>query len=123
MKEPLLGGEPADLQQKKRVSGSIKILLVEDHADTVKALVRLLEHQAHKVRAEGTVASALDAVHEETFDLLICDIGLPDGTGFELMQEVLKICNTPELALTGLEWKKISPDPGEPDSRPIFPSR
>lgn len=101
MKEPLLGGKPAHFEPQERASRGIKILLVEDHADTVRALVRLLERQGHAVRAEGTVASALEAIRDETFDLLICDIGLPDGTGFELLQEARRTCQTPALALSG----------------------
>ena len=37
----------------------------------------------------------------ERFNLLLCDIGLPDGTGFQFMEEVRKGCQTPALALSG----------------------
>src|SRR5439155_12380458 len=76
-------------------------LLVEDHADTARALVRLLERRRYNIRVAGTMAAALGAVGEEKFDLLICDIGLPDGTGLDLIQEVRKTDNTPALALSG----------------------
>ena len=101
IKESLLARFPARIEPQKRVSHGLRILLVEDHADSVRALVRLLQSRGHKVCAEETIASALQAVRGETFDLMICDIGLPDGTGFELLQEARKICQTPALALTG----------------------
>lgn len=37
----------------------------------------------------------------DKFDLLICDIGLPDGTGFDLIEEIRKEHKTPALALSG----------------------
>ena len=53
------------------------------------------------MRTANTVAAALEAVAERTFDVLICDIGLPDGTGFELIETVRKKATTPAIALSG----------------------
>ena len=64
----------------------LKILLVEDHATTRAALGRTLERRHHKVVAVGTRAEALEAGSREPFDLLISDLGLPDGDGYELLQ-------------------------------------
>ncbi len=85
----------------RRRARQVKILLVEDHGDTSRALVRLLENQGYDVETADSMASALTAVKHERFNLLLCDIGLPDGTGFELMEEVRKDCQTPALALSG----------------------
>lgn len=79
----------------------IKILLVEDHLDSAQALTQLLSGQGYVVRTANTVAAALDAVSEKAFDVLICDIGLPDGTGFELIETVRKNTTTPAIALSG----------------------
>ena len=79
----------------------VKILLVEDHADTALALTRLLNRQGYEVATADSVASALQAVKSDTFQLLVCDIGLPDGTGFQLIEEVRKHTRTPALALSG----------------------
>jgi CheY-like chemotaxis protein len=84
-----------------RASGGLKILLVEDHADTARALVRLLERRGYNVHAVGTMAGALSAIGKERFDLLICDIGLPDGTGLDLIQRVRRTDKIPALALSG----------------------
>jgi CheY-like chemotaxis protein len=53
------------------------------------------------VQTAGTVASGIEAVEQGSFDLLLCDIGLPDGTGFELIERVRERCQTPALALSG----------------------
>jgi signal transduction histidine kinase/CheY-like chemotaxis protein len=63
----------------------LRILLVEDHQDTARVLTRLLEKLHYDVRSAGTVESALEAAEEEPFDVLISDVGLPDGSGRELM--------------------------------------
>ena len=65
-----------------------RILLVEDHEDTAHVMSMVLRHQGHTVRRAATVAAALQAAQAEAFDLLISDIGLPDGTGLDLMRQV-----------------------------------
>lgn len=79
----------------------LHILLVEDHDDTARALVRLLATRGHQVEVASNVATAADAVKGHTFDLVICDIGLPDGTGFDIVQKIRRTSATPVLALSG----------------------
>ncbi len=81
--------------------GKAKLLLVEDHSDTARALVRLLESRGYEVASVATVSSALQAVDHEEFDLFLCDLGLPDGTGLELIEKLRKKRDTPAVALTG----------------------
>ena len=81
--------------------GKAKLLLVEDHADTARALTRLLESRGYTVRAESTVANGLKAVEQEKFDLFLCDLGLPDGTGFDFVTKAHTVHRTPAIALTG----------------------
>jgi len=64
---------------------SLRILLVEDHDDTRDSLARLLGRR-HKVRDVACVKAALEAADNEGFDLVISDVGLPDGSGLELMR-------------------------------------
>jgi PAS domain S-box-containing protein len=78
-----------------------KILLVEDHHDSALALTRLLSEQGYVVQTADTVASALEAVAETAFDILICDIGLPDGTGFQLIETVRMKSTIPAIAISG----------------------
>ncbi len=66
------------------------ILLVEDHTDTRVVLSRLLNHCGHDVSAAGTVGDALILLGNLRFDVLLSDIGLPDGDGLELVCEARK---------------------------------
>jgi PAS domain S-box-containing protein len=87
--------------ERDESAAGIKILLVEDHHDSALALTRLLSKQGYAVEVASTVAAALVAVADRTFDVLICDIGLPDGTGFQLIEEVRKKSAIPAIALSG----------------------
>ena len=66
----------------------MNILLVDDHADTSRALKRLLERMGYQVQTADSVSSALQASQSEPFDIVISDIGLPDGSGLDLMREI-----------------------------------
>lgn len=66
----------------------LKILLVENHEDTLKYLARYLEIQGHEVSGARDMVSAIKALSSSTFDVLISDIGLPDGDGWQLMRQL-----------------------------------
>jgi CheY-like chemotaxis protein len=66
----------------------VKILLVDDHEDTSKAMKRLLERVGYEVRTASSVAGAMESARRAPFDLLISDIGLPDGSGIELLRRL-----------------------------------
>lgn len=78
-----------------------RILLVEDHADTAKSLARLLTRSGYQVTTAHTVASALEALSQQEFDILASDIGLPDMSGFELMERVRDRPGLTGIALSG----------------------
>ncbi|HEX6563266.1 MAG TPA: response regulator [Chthoniobacterales bacterium] len=80
---------------------SLKILVIEDHADTAIVLARMLEDLGHTVVPADSVASAVDVLTSEKFDLIISDIGLPDGNGVSLIHAVRTFCDAPAIALTG----------------------
>jgi CheY-like chemotaxis protein len=70
------------------LSAPLHVLLVEDHTDTRRAMQRILTHIGCQVSAAATVREALDLADQLHFDLLVCDIGLPDGTGIDIMKHV-----------------------------------
>ncbi|HTL28987.1 MAG TPA: ATP-binding protein [Tepidisphaeraceae bacterium] len=76
---PITGAKPSDRR--------LRILLVEDHDDTRLSMRRLLStrHTVHDVR---DIENALRAAQTEQFDLVISDLGLPDGSGLELMRQL-----------------------------------
>ena len=84
-------------------AGPLHILLVEDHADTAEAMAELLSLLGYRVTRAGTVADALAAVGAERFDLLLSDLGLPDGSGLDLMRELARRNGDglPGIALSG----------------------
>ncbi len=65
-----------------------RILLVEDHDDTRAVMARLLKTLGCHVTAAASVAEAIAASETQAFDLLISDIGLPDGTGLDVMRHM-----------------------------------
>lgn len=80
-----------------------RILLVEDHTDTRLTLQRLLERQGHKVIAACCMSDAIAKAAEDDFDLLISDIGLPDGSGIDLLRSLAPTTGhaLPAIALSG----------------------
>ena len=65
----------------------LRILLVDDHPDTCAALERLLELRGHNVAAAHNMRRALEIAGDvNSFDLLISDVGLPDGNGMDLLR-------------------------------------
>src|SRR5438093_9652476 len=82
-------------------SRPLRILLVDDHQDTCVALERLLVRRGHLVAAVHNVRSAMEAAGRNSFDLLISDIALPDGTGTELMACLRAISGIRGIAISG----------------------
>jgi CheY-like chemotaxis protein len=78
-----------------------RILLVEDHAPTRATLERLLVRRKFAVAAAGSLDEARQLAREQTFDLLISDVGLPDGNGYDLMRECAGAHGLTGIALTG----------------------
>ena len=91
---------PEDPQSKVRSPGSLHILLVEDHADTAEAMAELLRGFGHRVTVAGSVAEGLAAAGPG-IDLVLSDLGLPDGSGLDLMRELKARHGLRGIALSG----------------------
>jgi CheY-like chemotaxis protein len=78
-----------------------RILLVEDHEPTRRSLAQLLIRRHYEITEAGSVLEALAAANRQKFDLLITDIGLPDGDGYQLMRTLLQSSDVKGIALTG----------------------
>ncbi|HEX3131518.1 MAG TPA: ATP-binding protein [Thermoanaerobaculia bacterium] len=96
--------EPA-VAPPARISGQapahLRILLVEDHSDTASALADLLRMQGHRVRVAATIAQALDLADKGDLDLVVSDLGLPDGSGQDLMRSLSQRYQLRGIALSG----------------------
>ena len=79
----------------------MRVLLVEDHEDTNRSLTKLLRRCGYYVQAAHSVESALKLAANEQFDVLVSDIGLPDGSGNDLMQAIKSDQPLLAIALTG----------------------
>lgn len=66
----------------------MRIFLVEDDSDTRLYFRLYLEELGHNIRSAGSIAEALNTMPDAPFDVLIADIGLPDGTGWELLRRM-----------------------------------
>ena len=83
-----------------------RILVVEDHADTRDVTAMTLRHNGYFVATASTATEALELCENECFDLLLGDIGLPDGSGLELMKELSAKCQIKGVAYTGYGYEK-----------------
>lgn len=80
---------------------SLRIFLVENHADTRESLKVYLEMLGHTVLCAATAEEALEAIPAADCDVLISDIGLPGRDGWELMQELRLLRPIYAVAMSG----------------------
>ena len=94
--------EPPDFLDLEAGSGApADILLVEDHEDTARVMRRILEKAGYGVGHAGSVAKAKAMAGKKRFDLVVSDLGLPDGSGLELMRHLREAHQLPGIALSG----------------------
>ena len=82
-------------------AGHLRVLLVEDHPDTREVLARLLDAANYRVKTASSVAAALQLAAAERFDVVVSDLGLPDGTGYDLMKQLRDRHGIKGIALSG----------------------
>jgi PAS domain S-box-containing protein len=82
-------------------AGPLHILLVEDHQTTRETLTRLLARSGHRIESANCVAQALEVAAQKSFDLVISDLGLPDGDGHGLMRALRRDFGLRGIALSG----------------------
>ncbi len=107
-----LAPTPADAPPIPAVA--LRILLIDDHEATAKACQRLLVGYGHTVLRTGGLTGAVHALQESAaFDIVICDLGLPDGDGLELPARMLTCARAdgtpidapPAIAISGRVFK------------------
>ncbi len=92
---------PTPLPLHKKSEAQQRILLVEDHEDTLRMMQKLLTMFGYRVQTATSVKSARDLADRATFDLVISDIGLPDGSGLDVMQHFRARQKAKGIALSG----------------------
>jgi PAS domain S-box-containing protein len=78
-----------------------RILLVEDNEDTLRVMSKVLKSFGYDVRTATGVKDALNIADTEKFDLLVSDIGLPDGSGWDIMRQLRPRQSLRGIALSG----------------------
>jgi CheY-like chemotaxis protein len=91
----------APAKQKHANEKGLRVLFVDDHADTTLVISKLLSGYGHKVSTAGCAADALQLAGKEQFDIIVSDIGLPDATGYELMQQITSRYSMKGIAMSG----------------------
>ena len=79
----------------------LRVLLVDDHADTADLLRMLLVRRGFQVTTARSVATALAAAESAPIDVLVSDIGLADGSGCDLLRQLRALSPLPAIALSG----------------------
>ncbi len=93
--------KPAAVGRNRKSSPKLRVLLVEDHAATANALRRYLEQIGYAVHVAPDARCAREYAVTDKFDVLICDIGLPDGNGWNLMRNLRRRRDFVGIAISG----------------------
>lgn len=80
---------------------SLRLLVVDDHADTAAMLARFLRKAGYETHTAASVGEAFTKATAQRFDILISDMGLPDGSGIDLMQRVREQYPIQGIAVSG----------------------
>jgi CheY-like chemotaxis protein len=78
-----------------------RILVVEDYASMARMMSRFLTREGFDVKTASGMADAAGLIERESFDILISDLNLPDGSGFDLMHRARKTQSITGIAITG----------------------
>jgi PAS domain S-box-containing protein len=89
------------VQTPQKAAKALRILLVEDHGDTRRTLSRLLTHFGHDISVADCTESAKEIVNTKEFDVILSDIGLPDGSGYDVITHAKQKQPLKGVALTG----------------------
>ncbi len=92
---------PAATPRHNTQLSPLRLLLVEDHVESLEAMSRLLERDGHSVFCATNMREALSQAKAHKCDLVISDIGLPDGDGYALMSQFKESFGWPGIALSG----------------------
>lgn len=84
----------------------MRLLIVEDHETTRNTLEKLLTHSGYHVKTAANVKRALETFEPGAFDVVVSDLGLPDGNGLDLMRKIQSQQKIPAIAMSGYGTKK-----------------
>lgn len=97
------------------VSRGMTILVIDDAKVVTDMLAAALTKEGYVVSTATSGAQALEKFRDESFDAIVCDLGMPDMNGLELSRKIKAICDhrgapkPPVIIITGWE-QKLTPD-------------
>lgn len=98
-----------------------RILLAEDDEDLRRFLVSALEKAGHTVTSFGEGASAFEEIKQETFDLLLTDIVMPEMDGIELARRAAELDPALKIMfITGFAAVALNPDSKAPKEAKVL---
>ena len=77
----------------------VQILVIDDEEPIRKLLTRIIELEGYKVSAASCCGDALKQLRKQSFDVILCDVFLPDGNGVDFIFEIKKYSNDAEVIL------------------------
>ena len=86
-----------------KAARGLRILVVEDHGETLRTMSRLLTHCGHEISMADSARSAREIVDAQEFDVVLSDIGLPDGSGYDVISHAKSKQSVKGVALTGFD--------------------
>jgi len=89
---------PPDAADKPK----LRVLVVDDQKDTARMLCLFIGSAGHEVQTAETKAAALELAGQIPFDVLVADVRLPDGSGYELMSQLRTITPMKGIIFSGL---------------------
>jgi CheY-like chemotaxis protein len=98
----LMSGCSCGARRDRRSTDPTRILIVEDDAATLEAVTRLLSLKGYSVQSAKDMKTALELAHGNAFDILLSDITLPDGTGWDLLHQLRATRPIRAVAMSGL---------------------
>jgi len=78
----------------------MRVLVVDDHLDGLDVTARLLKLEGFEVLTATSCRDAVQAAAQQRCDLLLTDLGLPDGNGMDLLAELNRSYPIPGIAIT-----------------------
>jgi len=87
--------------KRRRDAPALRLLVVDDHRDTCIGMKMVLERRGYFVTVAHSAEEAVTKIGADDFDLLISDIGLPDRSGYELMEELHSSKGLRGIAVSG----------------------
>jgi two-component system, cell cycle response regulator CpdR len=99
----------------------VKIILAEDDDDLRRFLVKALEKAGHQVTHFGEGASAYEEIKQESFDLLLTDIVMPEMDGIELARRAAELDPSLKIMfITGFAAVALNPDSNAPKDAKVL---